>query len=39
MPAPTAANLQTEGVRIVLASNSAHSARPVAKTASLDAWW
>ena len=39
MPAPSAAKRQPEGDRIVRASRSAQSASPVAKTASLDAWW
>jgi hypothetical protein len=37
MPAPTATKPQVVGRRSVLATTSAHSASPVANTASLDA--
>ena len=39
MPAPSATNLQPDGRSIVRARSSAQQARPVAKIASLDAWW
>ena len=39
IPAPSAANLLPEGLLRVRARPSAQKARPVAKIASLDAWW
>ena len=39
IPAPSAANLHPEGARSVRARPSAQTARPVAKIASLEAWW
>ena len=38
-PRPSAAKPRVDGRRIVLARISAQTARPLVKTASLDAWW